>query len=93
MDTLRQFRGSIKSRSGVFRFYEACPVAISRNNGACEDIGSDLASGERMGERQHHYHPSNGGDWKLLSLFVVSNEMFIKVSVDIFIQLSPYTGL
>ena len=93
MDTLRQFRGSIKSRSGVFRFYEACPVAISRNNGACEDIGSDLASGERMGEKQHHYHPSNGGDWGLLSLFVVSNEMFIKVSVDIFIQLSPYTGL
>ena len=55
-----------------------------------------LASGERMRERerQHHYHPGNGGDWKLLSLFVPSNEMFIKVSVDIFIQLSPtYTGL
>ena len=53
-----------------------------------------LASGERMRERQHHYHPGNGGDWKLLSLFVASNEMFIKVSVDIFIQLSPtYTGL
>lgn len=95
MDTLRPFRGSIKSRSGVFRFYEACPVAISRNNGACEDIGSDFSirwKDER--ERQHHYHPGNGGDWKLLSLFVVSNEMFIKVSVDIFIQLSPtYTGL
>ena len=38
MDTLRPFRGSIKSRSGVFRFYEACPVTISLNNGGSEDI-------------------------------------------------------
>ena len=43
MDTLRPFRGSIKSRSGVFRFYEACPVAISRNNGACEHIAADFS--------------------------------------------------
>ena len=53
MDTLRPFRGSIKLRSGVFRFYEPCPVAIARNNGAeVKTSVQILASGERMGERQ-----------------------------------------
>ncbi len=46
------------------------------------------ASGERMGDNIITARPNNGV-WKWLSLFVTGNEMFIEVSVDIFIHLSP----
>ena len=71
------------------------PRRYLRNNGACEDIAADFAaSGERMGERQHRYRPvlitGSGYCCRFLS---PGNEMFIEVSVDIFIHLSPtYDG-
>ena len=88
MDTLRPFRGSIKLRSGVFRFYEPCPVAIARNNGAeVKTSVQILASGERMGEREtaDSIITALGNYCRFLS---PGNELFIEVSVDIFIHLS-----
>ena len=82
MDTLRPFRGSIKLRSGVFRFYEPCPVAIARNNGVSADFSIRWKNGR---ETADSIITALGNYCRFLS---PGNELFIEVSVDIFIHLS-----